>query len=60
MLVRRYYDRADMKVKIDGKIFHAPQPLVPLDEKIEALVCDLHDIPIKIRLHRKLKPTANP
>lgn len=33
MLVRRYYDHTDMKVKIAGEIFHAPKPLMPLEEK---------------------------
>jgi len=33
LLVRQYYDRTDLKVKIDGEIFHAPQPAIPLDKK---------------------------
>lgn len=33
MLVRRYYDHTDMKVKIAGEIFPAPKPAISLDEK---------------------------
>jgi len=34
MLVRRYYDHTDMKVKISGEVFPAPNPSILLDKKI--------------------------
>ena len=33
MLVRRYYDHTDMKVKLSGELFPAPRPAIPLGKK---------------------------